>query len=212
MSDLMLEVDDELRSQQLKAFWTKYGQWIIGVITVTILATAIGTFWHNHLNTKLANKTDQVMAVLTDQPLSATDQYKAMTDQSRDTPNAALGSLMELQKAQLSEQSKNLDQAAKEYESVMTASGTSHTVQDLARLNRVRVGLLRKEPSADLLKTLEPLLNDKSAFRYSAKEFQALILQSENKHDEANKILEVLSNDAGAPASLRDRAKLLMKL
>lgn len=210
MTDMMLEVDDELRSQQIKAMWAKYGQWAIGLFVITVFATAVGVFWHNHVNSALEADTDRLLTVLQQ---DSADSKKILADMGelQKTTRAPLNSLIAMQQAQRLEQEDNAKAAQDIYQKIIDSKNAPAILHDLATLHRVRLGLIAKDKPETLLPMLEPLLTEKSAFRPSALEMKALLLQQQNKHAEANAIFKALSTDASAPATLRQRAQTLVR-
>lgn len=206
MTDMMLEVNDELRAQQIKALWAKYGQWAIGLFVATVLATALGSFWHNHKNRQLEGGTDQLLALLqTESKDTAAALGKLQT-----TAHAPLKAVIALQRAQRLEQDAKAAEARTAYQQIADDRSAPDMLRDLARLHTVRLGLVAKDKPETLLAQLEPLTADKSAFRPSALEMKAILLQQQNKNTEANAILRDLSTDATAPATLRQRALTLI--
>lgn len=205
MSDIMLEVDDELRTQQIKALWATFGQWIIGIVVLTILATAVGSFWFSHVNSKLERDTDRLLAAL--QKDNADTALLAKLQKETTKPlNAVVG----LQRAVRLEQANDLKGAIAAYQSVIEDSKAQPVLRNLATLHRVRLGLVQKENADTLLTAIAPLTRDEAAFRASALEMKGLILQSQDKNKEANDIFKALATDNAAPNTLRQRAQSLI--
>ena len=72
----------------------------------------------------------------------------------------------------------------------------------------VRLALTDKTANtSELLSLIKPLTDIHRAFRFSAKELQALILQQDGKTKDAQDIFKALSTDQAAPATLRERAQ-----
>jgi hypothetical protein len=206
---MMIEIDDELRAQQLKEFWGKYGQWLVGIVLIVVIATTVGVIWNNVLNNNLTKQTNGLLLVL-QQETDHADMAKTLQDMNREA-DFPLKAVIGLYRAQKLEQAKDLKGAQDVYKDMMDQPRLSHIVQNLARVHYVRLGVILQQDAATLIKTLEAVTKDDNAsFRPSALELQGVLLAQQGKHDEANKIFNQLSSDADAPASLRVRAKSMV--
>jgi hypothetical protein len=210
---MMLEIDDELRARQLKAFWDKYGQWLIGLVLIVIISTTVGVVWHNMLDQNLTKQTNELLLILqneTKQPDHTQDTAKTLADLNKEA-DFPLKAVVGLYRAQKLEQGKDLKAAQDVYKDMMSQPRLSKIVQDLARVHYVRLGVVQQQDAKMLLATIEPLVkDDNAAFRSSALELKGLLLVQSGKQDEANKIFNQLSADDNAPNSLRQRAKSMI--
>jgi hypothetical protein len=210
---MMLEIDDELRARQLKAFWEKYGQWLIGLMLIVVIATAVGVIWHNVLNDALTKQTNELLLVLqneTKQPDHTQETAKTLADLNKEA-DFPLQAVVGLYRAQKLEQGKDLKAAQDVYKNMMSQPRLSKIVQDLARVHYVRLGVVQNQDAKDLLATIEPLVKDDNAsFRSSALELKGLLLVQSGKQAEANKIFTQLTSDDNAPNGLRQRAKSMI--
>lgn len=211
MSDMLLEINEELRHQQLKAFWARFGQWIIGFAISAVLATGMATAWKYYLDNTLSEQMNEILSTMDEKnDISVKERYERLSKQSTSVSSKSLQGLLRLKAAQLAEADKNFLKASEEYEAVMNLSGIDKAIKDLAQLNRSRIGLLQNEDVQKISDILSPLLKKDSPYYFSAQEIKAILLIKQDKKNEANVILNQLSNDALAPATLRDRARTLM--
>ena len=205
MSDLMDEIGEDLRQQQLKAFWKENGAWIIGGVILAIVATAGMSFWREY---QLQKNLDATSAFLTVVNQADAEKISAFAD-TTDKNHAATAQFIA---AGLLLQQGKKDEAATLYAKIEKLSGLDSVYRDLATLYGVRIALDKGGDAAPLQMTLEKLSSKKSAWRYSALETQALLFARDGKSEEAIKLLDQISADPEAPADARTRAFTLREL
>lgn len=214
MSDILLEVDDDLRNQKIKQVWDKYGQWIIAVVTCVILATAIGAYWHAHVTRELEKQTAELLSVLQNEAEDSDTIQKLVA--LRPETRAPLNAVVDLYHAQKLEQAGSIKPAQDAYKAVIDNNQAEAITRDLARVHYVRLGLVvdaddnAASDAAALLAVIEPVTKKSSAFRGTALELKGLLLLKQDKTEQANDIFKALSNDETVPTSLRNRAKTLV--
>jgi hypothetical protein len=208
MSDIMLEVDDEIRSQQLKAMWARYGQWIIGLFVATVLATAIGVLWFNYINDKLEKDTDRLLNVLQQEDPSSKETMAALSELQKKA-TAPLRTIVAMQNAQRLEQAGDIKATSDTYQSIIDDRKAPKVYRQLATVHRVRLGLIEKEDASKLIGMIDPLTAEGANFRPSAMELKGVLLQQQGKKAEANAVFQALSTDVTAPNTLRLRAQTM---
>lgn len=209
MSELMIDIDDAMRAQQMKALWNKYGHWLVGTVAIVLLATIIGLVWHNRLNHRLTEQTNQLLTLLQDEAETPdTTQKLAQLHKDASFP---LKSVVGLYRAQKLEQADNLKTAQEVYKEMVDQRRLSPMVRELASLHYVRLGILQGQKADQLLPVINPVADNGQAFRASAQELKGLLLRDSGKIAEANKIFTALSTNAEISATLRQRAKSLIQ-
>lgn len=209
MSEMMIDVDDALRAQQMKALWDKYGRWIIGLVVIALLTVGIGTVWHNILNKKLTQQTNQLLTILQNE---AEDKNTAKTlEKLHKQSDFPLKSVVGLYRAQKLEQGKDIKGAQKVYKEMTTQKRLPQMIRDLAIVHYVRLGIIQSQDAKKLLKVIDPVASKATAFQASAMELKGLLLRKSGKNDEANKVFATLSTNSEIPGTLRQRAKSLIR-
>jgi hypothetical protein len=209
MSEILMEVDDAIRAQQMKALWDKYGQWIIGIVVGVVIATTVGVIWRNVLDSKLTAQTNELLAILQNEAEKSDTEKKlsALHDES----NFPLKSVVDLYRAQKLEQAKDLKATQAAYKEMMTQRRLPEIIQNLARVHYVRLGILQDQKADELLDVIQPVASkDTAPFHASALEMKGLLLQQQGKNKEANEIFTKLSTDSTIPGTMRQRAKALV--
>lgn len=203
MSDLMHEIDDELRREKLRAFWKENGAWIIGGILLAIVMTAGLTFWRSYEAGKNIAATQQLIAAAEAENKEA---LRALALHTKGTHSGFAG----LMSAGMFAREGQMDQAVELYDHVAAMRGLDTQYRELAVLLSASHKLDSGDP-ATLHKILEPLAK-KSIWRFSALEMQALLYAREGRMKEAVTALTDISANAEAPEEMRRRASTLREL
>ncbi len=205
MSDLMQEIGEDLRQQQLKAFWKENGSWIIGGVLLAIVATAVMSFWREHKLQADVESTAQMLSIVREADAAKLTAFadKADKDHAVTAQFIAAGMLMQQGKK---------DEAAALYAKIENASGVDRVYRDLGALYAARIELDNGVDAATVQKKLEKLTDKKNTWRFSAMETQALLHAREGRSEEAIKVLDAIAADTGAPADVRSRAMTLREL
>lgn len=204
MSDVMREIEDDMRQQRLQAFWIENRAWIVGGVILAIVMTAALSFWRQHTLNKNAMATYELFQAMDKGDEAALSALAA-------DGKGAHGGLAAMLAAGLHAQKGESEAAAALYEKVAGTRGLDRMYRDLAALLAVSQRLDSGEPAA-LHSALKPLLGEKNVWRYTAMELQALLYAREGKMKEAVDVLATLSTQAQAPAETRARASTLRAL
>lgn len=201
MSDVMEEVNDELRQQKLEAFWKENRSWIIASIILAIIATAGITYWRSwDIRKNLENTAGLLEVSKAEDPRTLT----AFAETARKN-HAALARFLA---AGLHIKDGKAERAIEIYDSIGAERGLDRSLRDLARI----LSISRRLETGDTKKLhaeLADLSSKKSPYRFSAIEMDALVYAREGKMKEAAERLEDISTDASAPNDARLRATTL---
>lgn len=198
MSDVFDEISDDLRREKLNQFWRENGRWIIGGVIAAVIFTAGMSWWRQWDTNRDAQATSSLVEALTAKDPAALEQFA----QGADRDHAAIARLIA---AGDYVRAGKKDKAVMLYNEISASSGLSKMYRNLASL--LSVGLrLDTDPVDGLRKELKPLAGDRSAWRYSAREMQALLAAREGDMKGAVAVLDTITGDADAPEALRARA------
>lgn len=206
MSDILREVDDDLRRQQLHSFWEENRMWIIGGIALAIVSTGSLTFWRGHMRQENIAATAQLMTAM-DTP--------AAIEQLGSDP-AQLGSGAHEALARLAAADRHLargekDKALALYDALAADRSAPEVLRDLGRLYAAGQRL-ETAPAEQLEKELTPLTRAKAPWRFTALEMLALLHAREGRLQDAAEKLAQISGDPMAPQDARTRAFTLHEL
>ena len=210
MTDIFNEVDEEVRREQLKKIWQRYGNYIIAGCLLVIVGIAgwrgyewmqakhaaeSGAAFEQAVTLAASGKTQEAEAAFAKLGADGTAGYRVL---SRLREAAELGR-------------SDPKAAIKAYDEIAADRGAGQVIQDLAVL---RAGYLQVDGAsyADLRSRIEPLTGPDRAFRYSARELLALSAWKQGDINAAKQWTETIIGDPQTPAGARSRAEVLSQL
>jgi len=202
--DIYHEIQEDIRQQQLKAFWAENGNWIIGGIVAAIIFTGALSFWRGYEADRNMQATAGLLAAVDAADPAKLDAFAAATD--KDHAMMAL-----FAEARLFADRKQNDKALAVYDRIADMSRIDGTWRDLAKFYSVSARLDSGDP-ATLHKELGKLEGKKDAFRASAMEMEAFLFAREKKMSEAAETLAKLAADPQTPPDIRTRALTLRNI
>ena len=213
MSDdsFIREVEEELRSDQLKSFWDRWGKVIIAAAVLIVVGTAGYRFWLSYSDrvagesgdrfieaVDLSNegKHDEAIAVLNGLTKDGHGQYPALATIRLAAEYAKQG---EPQKA------------VEAYDSIANDTGFDETLRKVAQL---RAGLLLVDHGSfdEVSQRLEDLSGAGLSFRHAAREGLGLSAWKEKNYEKALGYFTTIREDAEAPGGARARAGIMLEL
>lgn len=205
------EVNEEIRQDQARALWDRYGSVIIALAVVIVIGTGAYVAW-DHWSTNRANEAgDRFASALTLANSGQTDQaLEALGAIERD----GYGSyplLARMRSATVLFDKGDAQGAVAGFDAVSTDSGAPQSIRDLARL-RAALVLVDHGSYADVAGRAEALTADTNPLRHAAREALGLAAWKEGRSADAMALFEQIRNDNSAPANARQRATLMVEL
>ncbi len=201
MSDVMQEVNDELRQQRLEAFWIENRNWIIGGIILAILTTAGLTWWRGYTYQQNMARTGQLMAAIKSEDPKSLTEFANVSGKNH-------AALAKFSAAGLHVKNGNPARAVELYADIAGSMSADRELRDLASILSLNLRLGTDDPKK-LHKELADMSGAKEPFRYTALEMDALVYAGEGNMKEAASKLEAISSSADAPEDSRLRATTL---
>lgn|SRR5690554_5527245 len=213
MSDdsFIREVNEELRQDQFKALWNRYGTLIIGVAVAVVLATA-AYVGYKYWTTNRANQAGDTFAQALDLAAEGkSDEALAQLSELRENGPGTYPVLAQLREATLLADEGKATEAVAAFDAVANNSSAPAALRDMARL---RSGLLLVDHGsyADVSARVEQLTSDSNPVRHSAREVLALSAWKEGNRDTALSLFGQIIDDGDAPAGVRQRAEMMSDL
>ena len=205
------EVDEELRSEKMQQFWSRYGKLVIGGALAIVLLTAGYRGYKYYMESQAATAGDAFMAAVQLSDDNKHDEaIKALGELAEKGP-AAYTALAQMRMASELTGKGDAKAAIAAYDKIAENSKIDETYRDLARL---RAGLLLVDTGtqADVKKRVEALAKAGIPFRHSAREGLGLAAWKAGDLKEAAKYFNLISEDQAAPGSMRGRANLMLDL
>jgi hypothetical protein len=210
VTDIFREVDEEVRRDQLKKLWERYGNLLIAAC-VLIVAGVGGWRGYEYWQAKKAGQT----GVAFEQAVQLAGVGNHTGAEAAFAKIAATGAggyrvLARLRAAGELAQT-NRQAAIGAYESIAADKSAGQVIEDLAT---VRAGLLLLDSAsyAQMRARLEPLTAPGRPYRHTARELLALSAWKAADMTEARKWADMIMSDPETPAGLRSRAEILSEL
>lgn len=207
MADIFQEVDEEVRRDQFKRLWERYGNYIIAGCVLVVVgvggwrgyqwweakrAADSGAAFEQAVTLAETGKPQEAEAAFAKLAIDGTAGYRVL---------ARLREAAELART-------DPKAAVKSYDEIAADRGAGQVIQDLAAL---RAGFLLVDSSSygDLRAQLEPLAGPERPFRHSARELLALSAWKHGDMDATRKWVEMMITDPQTPPGARNRAEVL---
>jgi hypothetical protein len=210
VSDIFQEVDEEVRRDQLKRLWERYGNYIIAACVLVV--AGVGA-WRGYewWETKKAAESGAAF----EQAVTLAETGKAQEAEAAFAKLATDGTAGYRVLARLREAAElartDPKAAVKSYDEISADGGYGQVIQDIASL-RAGFLLVDNSPYADLRARLEPLAAPERPFRHSARELLALSAWKQGDKEAARKWAEMIIGDPQSPPAARSRAEVLSEL
>ncbi|MGK9284803.1 tetratricopeptide repeat protein [Sinorhizobium sp. M4_45] len=203
------EVNDELRSDQMKAVWTRFGGIIIGVAVLIVLGTVgkVGyDYWQEAsssqsgdtflaaLNLARENKSDEALAALTELEKDGYGSYPV---------------LAQLRLATLQAQKGETDAAVAAFSEIGRDTRIPAALRDAARL-RAAYLLIDAGSYEQVSSEVEQLAVPQNAMRHSAREALGLSAYKAGDYAKAKSWFQQIVDDAQSPRGIMNRAQMLL--
>lgn len=210
MSDIFHEVDEEVRREQLRKLWQRYG-WLLITACVLIVLGAAGWRTYEYQQAKLAAEASARFEAA----VSLVNEGKNKEAEEAFAEVAKIGTPSYRMLARFREAGelgrRDPKAAAAMFDQLSADSSIGRPMQDLAAV-RAATLLVDTEPYSEILKRLEPLTLPDRAFRHSARALLALSAWRANDAAATRKWSEMILADPETPAGTRGQVQMIMAL
>jgi hypothetical protein len=210
VADIFQEVDEEVRREQLKKLWQRYGNYIIAACVLVIAAVG-GWRGYEWWQTKRAAEAGAAF----EQAVTLAESGKHQEAETAFAKLATDGTAGYRLLAHLREAAElartDRKAAVTAYDEIAADKSVAQVIRDLAA---VRAGLLLVDTSSygDMRARLEPLTGADRPFRHSARELLALSAWKQGDMGAARQWADMIITDPQSPAGTRSRAEVLSEL
>lgn len=205
------EVNEEIRQDQAKALWDRYGPFVIGLAVLVVVATAAFVGWEYWTSSKANKSGDDFSAALTLANDGKNDEALAALKALETDGYGAYPLLARMRSGTVMAEKGDFAGAVSAFDAVAADTSIPEPIRDMARL-RAALILVDNGSFADVSSRVEPLTADTNTLRHSAREALGLSAWKEGKAADALKLFDQISADDGAPRNTRERATLLSEL
>jgi hypothetical protein len=210
VSDIFHEVDEEVRREQLKKLWDRWGNAFVALAVLVVLGIAGWRAW-DWWEAKKAQEAGAAFesALSLAQTGKHDEAEAAFAKVAADSPSGYRALARFREAAELTVRDRAA--AVKAYDAIAADGRMGRTLQDLAA---VRAGLLLVDsaPLREIQMRLEPLTGADRPFRHSARELIALAAWRAGDVAAARRWFDMIVTDADTPSGTRNRIEMLMAL
>jgi hypothetical protein len=210
LADIFQEVDEELRREQLRKLWEQYGNYLIALIVVVLLAVAgwRGYEWWQAKRAAEASVKFDAAAALLEQGKTA--EAKAAFEALANSDAAGYRPLARLRAAAVGA-GQDSKAAVGAYDAIAQDSSVDPALRELAQLNAALL-LVDTAPYAEFAARAEPMAVGSSTFRHNARELLALSAWRNHDAVAAQRWFDLIASDPQTPPTIRERVDILMAL
>ena len=210
VSDIFHEVDEEVRREQLKKLWERYGNYVVAAAIVVVAGVGAwrGYEWWEARKAAEAGAAFEAASALAD--AGKRSEAEAAFAKIAADGTAGYRHLARMREAaELAQTDPKAAIAA--YDKIAADGAVGPVLQDLAAL-RAGALLIDAGSYAEAQQRLEPLAAAARTFRYTAREFLVLAAWRAGDSAAAKRWADTIMTDAQTPAATRSRVERLMAL
>lgn len=210
MSDIFREIDEELKQDQFKKLWKRYGSFVIAGAVLIVVAVGGYQAWQAwDVDQRLQQSDDYAVAL---EQVRAGDEAAAQSALTAlaSPDGSGYGLLAAFEEASLRANSGDTAGAIALWDEIAGNSGAGPAFQGAATLLSVMHQLDDGDAGA-LEARLEPLTGEDSAFRASALELLAILALRRGNQARARELYAGVADDRTAPPAARTRATQMLE-
>jgi hypothetical protein len=205
LSDIFREIDEELRRDNLQQLWKKYGNYVIALAVLIVIATAAVVGWRTYQDKQRETQGGQYAAALDlvhqGKDADAAAAFAGLAEKA----DAGRAVLARLEEAASKIDTGDVTGAIAVYDQLAADKSVDAAFRDAATLLSARYTLDKGDPQTVIAK-LQPLTAPTSPWHGLALELTAIAELKAGDSSKAHGDFDTLAKDATAPQSVRARA------
>ncbi|MET3649795.1 tetratricopeptide repeat protein [Phyllobacterium ifriqiyense] len=205
------EVNEELRSDKMRAFWARYSTLLIGGVVAIVIGTAGFAFYEYWTEREASKSGDQFLAALNLVRDGKNDEALKTLDQLEKDGYGAYPVLARMRAAGVIAQKGDFAGAVAAFDKVSADTSVPQAIRDLAKL-RAALILVDTGSYDDVASRVEALSSDSNPMRHSAREALGLAAWKAGRGADATKLFKQISDDQAAPANIRQFADTMLDM
>ena len=210
VSDIFREVDEEVRREQLKKLWDRYG---ILVVAAAVLLVAGIAAWRGYSWWEAKKAAEAGAAFEVASNLAEAGKHSEAEAAFAKVATEGTASYRHLARVREAAELAQIDPKAglAAYERIAADGSVAPVLQDVAAL-RAGILLINAGSYDEARMRLEPPAGNDRAFRHTARELLVLAAWRAGNSVEAKRWTDVVMTDAQTPANIRTRVEMLTTL
>ena len=208
MSDILRQVDEDLRKDRLLKIWNSYRIYIVGSILITLISLSGYQYYLSSTQSKNEAIVEQYINSIN---LMDTNTSIQQLLELNEADNSFIKGLAQLKRAELYFVTENKEQAIELLESISTDESLNLIIRDLALYKYLMIQLdnLDKDLYFEIIDSQNLKV---SKFKYLFRELKALKYLIEGDRINSLEIFESIILDENSPADLKTRSEKFIKI
>ena len=203
MSDILRQVDEDLRKDRLLRIWKLYGIYIVSFVLVVLISLAGYQYYLFSAKSKNEIILEKYISAINSTDLNVAISQLIELDESS---NPYIKGLAKLKRAELYFTSEKKDMALDLLESISRDDSLDEVIKDLAlyKYLMVQLDVLDKDL---YIKIIDSKHLEDSKFKYHFKELKALKLLIDGDQNDSMEVFESIINNENSPIDLKIRSE-----
>jgi hypothetical protein len=211
VTDIFREVDEEIRHDNLRALWDRYGIFVLGACIGVVIAVAGLKGWEYYQRTTAEAAGARYAEAIDLSEAGKTAEAEAMFAEMADNAPTGYATLARFQKAASLVAKGNKDAAVTEYVNLANDSSLSDLLRGLANL-RGAILLIDIGTRDDVEARLSRLNTRDNPWRNTARELLGLAAYKAGDVASADRLYNEIVGDPAAATNVRQRAQVMLSL
>jgi len=210
VSDIFREVDEELKQDQYKKLWKKFGPGVIGVVVVIVATVGGYQAWQAWDLDRRLDQSDRYAAAMALQETGSIEAAEEALVALVEPEGDGYGLLAAFEQARLRVELGDSAGAIALWDQIAGNESAGDAFRGMADLLSV-MHQIDDGDAAALEARLQPLTEVGSAFRPSALELTAVLALRQGDTARARELYTAVADDRSAPPALRTRATQMLE-
>lgn len=213
MSDdsFIREVDEELRSDQMKSIWKRFGKYIIGLAVLIVVGTGAFRGYDYWTRSEASRSGDAFLAALNLAREGRQDEALAALRELEKDGYGSYPALARMRAATVLSNTGDVDAATADFSTIGKDSSVPDAVRDIARI-RAAYLLVDNGSYDDVVVQVEDISGADNPMRHSAREALGLAAWKAGELTQARQWFEQIVGDTGVPSGINQRAQMMLDI
>lgn len=211
MSDIFREVDEDLRREQFKKIWKRYGNYIIAVAVLIVVVVAGYRLWEYWQARQAEQSGDDFLAAIELAEAGEAAQAEAALNAVVTEGSGEYPALARMRAAALKANTGDTTGAVAGFDEV---AGDASVPEPLRTVARIRAAMLLVDSASfgDIAERIGSLAGDDGPYRNAAREVLGLSAFRAGNYDGARGYFEAIAADPTAGGNVGTRTRLMLDL
>ncbi len=208
--DLFREIDEEVRQDNYRHLWKKYGVYFVSVFVIVMLITVGIVYWRDMQKSALESNGEELLAAIAIGEVNekeALEKFTLLSNESKEGYRL----LAKLREGALLSKIGEKAKSIQVFDSITQDMEQDQIYRDLATILAVSHGMTSMDQK-ELKDRLSPLLAADNPWHYTAKELMAISLMISGDKAGSINSFQSLSDDKDAPEGIRARSTEMISI